>query len=100
MRHLILAALLSLFPLLAEAQSPQCGPRAQIVAHLSQEFKEAQVARGLIDNGGLAEVWATQDGATFTLLVTLPNGLSCFIATGSGWQPVEHKLPPAPEQPL
>jgi hypothetical protein len=96
-------SLLAMFRM-AEAQtqnvpipSAACGQRADIVKHLSKEFREAQTARGLADSGGLAEVWTSEDDSTWTILLTLPNGKACLIGTGTDWQTLEYKAP-APEE--
>lgn len=94
---LILTALLSLNPSLSEAQTqqqtPPCGPRALIVEQLKREFSETPVSRGLASNGTIIELLVSEAG-TWTLLVSLPNGNSCFGAVGEMWQAVE---PPAPK---
>ena len=72
----------------ASAQSPpqSCAKRADIIKHLSGQFQEAPVAIGLSDNGSLLEILATTDGKTWTLLFSMPTGMSCLMATGQDWQ--------------
>ncbi len=43
---------------------------------------EAPVAIGLANNAGEVEVFSTGDGSTWTMVLTLPDGMSCVMATG------------------
>lgn len=71
----------------AMSQSPQpCAKRSDIIQHLAGQFHETPVAIGLTDNGALMEVLASTDGKTWTLLFSMPSGLSCLMATGQDWQ--------------
>jgi hypothetical protein len=40
----------------------------------------------LTDDGHLLEVFASKDGETWTIAVTIPKGLTCLLATGQEWQ--------------
>jgi hypothetical protein len=74
-------------PLPAAAQVTQaCGKRADIIKHLAGQYEERPIAIGLADNGSLVEILASTDGATWTLIFSLPNGVSCLVATGHDWQ--------------
>lgn len=71
----------------AVAQSaPQCGARAGVVAGLENRYAEKPVAAGVDNNGALVEVLAAPEGDTWTILVSMPNGVSCVVAAGEGWQ--------------
>jgi len=37
------------------------------------------------------EVLASQDGASWSIVVTLPSGLTCLVASGEGWRRIEVK---------
>ncbi len=67
-----------------------CAPRAELASVLSQQHAEAPVALGLASNGNLMEVFASNLGETWTLVMSMPNGISCVVAAGEGWTP---KLP-------
>ena len=41
---------------------------------------------GLESNGRLFEIFAADDGATWTMVVTTPDGASCVVAAGIEWQ--------------
>ncbi len=73
----------------ALAQSADAGlPRAALVELLGDGYDEVPVAFGLAGNGGLIEVFASADGATWTMLLSMPNGLSYVVTTGAAWTPV------------
>ncbi len=73
----------------ALAQSADAGlPRAALVELLGDGYAEVPVAFGLAENGGLIEVFANADGATWTMLLSMPYGLSYVVATGEAWTPV------------
>ena len=70
----------------AAQNAGRCLPHAEMLKHLASQFKERPVAVGVGANGAILEVFATIDGATWTALVTRPNGLSCVVMSGDTWQ--------------
>ena len=73
----------------APAQSADAGlPRAVVVELLGDGYDEAPVAFGLAENGGLIEVFASAEGATWTMVLSMPNGLSYVVTSGEAWTPV------------
>ena len=77
----------------APTQAQICEKRQRVIAHLAAKYKEAPVAIGVTNAGGLVEVLSTGDGQTWTIIVSSPDGTSCLLATGEGWRPI--KLDPA-----
>lgn len=67
-----------------------CSQRDDVLAQLGSKYKEAPSAVGLANNGGLIEVLTSDNGATWTIIVSMPNGTSCLLAAGENWQPVDH----------
>ncbi|MFQ6017937.1 MAG: hypothetical protein ACE5KF_07050 [Kiloniellaceae bacterium] len=57
-----------------------------MVERLAERYGEAPIAAGVTARGALLEVLATEDGATWTIIVTTPQGLSCVRAAGEGWR--------------
>ena len=50
---------------------------------------------GIARNGGIIELFTSKDGATWTLVLTMPNGLSRVVASGKSWMqltPLEGQL--------
>ena len=79
----------------AEA-APVCGKRDDVVAQLSQKYKEAPVGIGLASNGGLIELLAASNGTTWTLIITLANGATCLVAAGHDWESPPTTVPDGP----
>jgi hypothetical protein len=75
----------------ASAEVP-CGQRDKIVDWLAVKYMEEPVASGISSKGALIEVLSTQDGDTWTILLTAPNGTSCVVDTGQAWQPKPHEF--------
>jgi hypothetical protein len=92
LRTPLLAAAAALIAAPAFAQTASSGPacvkRADLIKHLEAKYHEAPSAVGLADNGALLEVFSSKSGETWTVTVTMPNGISCMVATGQQWQDV------------
>lgn len=71
----------------AAAQAPICGPRGVVLQQLEQQFGEVPAGRGLTSEGAVLELLVSPAG-TWTLLMSLPNGLSCLAAAGELWESV------------
>jgi len=82
-----LAALLFL-PVLAEAQTARsiCAEREQIVGTLTGYFGETARSWGIGPAGRIIEVFASDETGTWTITVTAPDGTTCLVASGNGWQ--------------
>ena len=65
-------------PALAESS---CGPRADIVAKLAQEFKENQQAVGFVNENAVLEVFVSGNGS-WTIIATGTDGKSCLLSAG------------------
>lgn len=78
----------------ASAQSAErivCKTHGDVVDQLGQRYEEQRVALGLASNGGLVEVYSTQSGSTWTIVITTPGGLSCPVSAGEDWFSVTPK---------
>ena len=72
----------------AAIAAPQaCASRDAAIQHLAKKYAEAPVAIGLANNGGVLEVLSS-DGGSWTIILTMPNGVSCMLATGQSWESV------------
>lgn len=72
----------------ASAQSA-CLPHNKLVELLDGRYSEQRVAVGLENNGRLFEVFTSTDGATWTMVITTPDGASCVVAAGLEWHEPE-----------
>ena len=73
----------------AHAGRPSCAPQKKVADHLGERFSEAPVGIGLTANGHVMQVYSTADGESWTLVSTTPQGVSCILAAGRHWQPLE-----------
>jgi len=67
------------------AQSPMaCEVRDKITSTLKKDYAELPVSAGLDNAGRMIEVFASNEGS-WTILMTMPTGVSCLLATGENW---------------
>jgi len=70
----------------AAAQQPLCTERSEVVNQLASQYTEAPVAMGIANNGGVVEILVAPGGASWTIILTMPNGVTCMIAAGENWE--------------
>ncbi|MGQ0674929.1 MAG: hypothetical protein ACT4N4_02415 [Rhodospirillales bacterium] len=80
----VAALLLTAAPALAQGQMP-CGDRDELLAKLKAEYKETPAGFGMTGGGQVVELLTSEKGS-WTLLLSLPNGRSCLIGSGEGWE--------------
>jgi len=56
-----------------------------VVDQLAKAYAEAPRALGITSDGAVLELFTAGDGKTWTIVVTLPNGMSRIVATGHNW---------------
>ena len=83
-----MAAMLGLFVTsqAAAEEARTCATRGEALAHLSDKYSEAPIAMGLTNKGAVIEVLTNKSGTTWTIIITMPNGVSCMVAAGEGWE--------------
>ncbi|GIX13681.1 MAG: hypothetical protein KatS3mg118_1640 [Paracoccaceae bacterium] len=89
---LIVLAALAGMP--AAAQGSVCGQREMIVQRLLEQFGETRQSMGLQRDSGVVEIFASLESGTWTILLTLPNGLTCLVAAGEAWDSTATPRPP------
>ena len=82
------AAVLLAAPALAEG----CAPREDAVAYLAQEFGESRQGIGLTSDGTVMEMFSSRETGTWTITVTRPDGTTCMIASGVGYEGLAEEL--------
>jgi len=89
MRNVAIAALVAATAVLilpfSVAGQTMCGGYETITERLRQGFGEHRRVEAVTANGGLMEIFVSDSGS-WTILVTLPGGPSCPVASGEGWQ--------------
>jgi hypothetical protein len=68
------------------AQQVPCNQRDDVLGHLATKYQELPVAIGVTNRGGLVEVLSTDDGETWTIIISSPDGQACMVAAGEGWR--------------
>ncbi len=63
-----------------------CGTRDAVVAKLVDNYGEVRRGGGLAGPMAIFEIWASETTGTWTILKTTPDGLTCVMAVGDGWQ--------------
>lgn len=88
MTRIILALLASVVaaPAFASQHTPTCDKRPAVMSQLENKYSEKPVAIGVANNGGIVEVLTTKEGNTWTIVITLPNGMTCLVAAGEDWE--------------
>ena len=80
----------------AEAQQVACAPHDAMAKRLGARFAEVPASKGLASSGKLVELFTSEDGGTWTLVLTEPRGVSCIVAAGKYWYDVP-AIPTDPE---
>lgn len=73
-----------------------CAPRNHTLGQLEKKHHEHVFGRGLTPNGkAMFELFLSKTGS-WTVLVTRPDGRSCFVAAGDSW----HQIKMVPGNPV
>ena len=85
-RMLALAAAATLaLPHGAVAQQ-NCGPRVAVMDRLQNHYGETRQSIGMAAQNRVVEVFASADTGSWTITVTLPNGMMCLVASGQAFE--------------
>jgi len=64
-----------------------CGTYDALTGRLAAQYGERVVAIGLSNSGrAYVEFWASESGGTWSVITTLPNGVSCLTSSGRDFQ--------------
>ena len=66
--------------------------RDKVVEQLGHDYAEQAIAMGVASNGGIIELFTAPGGATWTLVLTMPNGMSAIMITGQGWDSIPSRV--------
>jgi hypothetical protein len=81
-------------PALGQGPPSVCQPRDHLLTWLHKNYGEVPSGVG-VANGRLVELLTSPDGASWTIIQTAPDGISCMMIGGEGWR----TLPRPPEGP-
>lgn len=82
--------ILSTTSALAQAQ---CGQREMVLATLAEKFGETRRGMGIAANNGVMEVFASDTSGSWTITVTMPDGMTCLVASGQSFEAMQDALP-------
>ena len=77
----------------AAQSAPQCAPRDAVLAQLNGKYGETRLGMGLAANNTVMELFASDASGSWTITVTLPDGLTCLVASGQGYETIAEQLP-------
>ncbi|MGI9512471.1 MAG: hypothetical protein ACR2OL_06175 [Anderseniella sp.] len=80
----------SFMPEDADARSTKCGSHKDVVAFLGKKYKETRIGMGLINAGQMMELFMSEQGS-WTMLITRPDGVTCFGPVGKNWTHIKAK---------
>jgi hypothetical protein len=83
----------ALAPQPVAAQNAICGERASIIERLRTKYGETPRGAGVFQGQRVVEVWASDASGSWTIVVTLPNGSTCLMASGEDWEAIETPSP-------
>ena len=67
------------------ASAATCANRTAVVERLEDRFGETVIANSMSASNNILEVFAAEEAATWTVLLTLPEqNLTCLVSSGSG----------------
>ncbi len=74
--------------------APQCGPRDQVLAALSETYSETRQSIGLATGGQqVFEVFANPETGSWTITVTQAQGITCLLSAGDQFETLTETLP-------
>lgn len=71
----------------ALAAPPSCADHASVVERLTTGFGETRRSIAL-GGGAVVETFASDETGTWTMIATRPDGISCLVAAGDGYEAV------------
>lgn len=82
-------------PFAAKAQPQVCGKRDLVIERLASKYGESRQSIGMAAQGRVMEVYASHETGTWTITVTMPNGITCMVASGQSYESLDEPIEPA-----
>lgn len=89
---LCLALVVASYPASLSA-APQCGKRDAVLSALATKFGETRRGLGLAANSGVVEVFASQKTGSWTITITMADGMTCLVASGENYEQMTEEMP-------
>ena len=78
----------------------RCTQRSKFVRYLADTYAERPVAIGITGNGSVTELLNSITGESRTIIKTTPDGITCKVASGEHWQPLQREFRPVSREHL
>ena len=85
MKQIILALMVIGLSAPAWAQGRVCAKRDKLVGEIAKSHGETRQSIGLQRNSSVIETFANLDTGSWTIIVSLPTGISCLVAAGEAY---------------
>jgi hypothetical protein len=73
----------------AHSGTKKCATRTTVLEHLNAQYGETRQTIGATPNGQVIETYAHIKTGTWTIILTLANGTSCIMASGTAFQNID-----------
>jgi hypothetical protein len=73
--------------------APQCDSREAVTALLADRYGETRRAVGIAGEAAVMELFAADSTGTWSITMTLPDGRTCLMASGSNFETLAEQLP-------
>ena len=73
--------------------APQCDSRDAVNALLADRYGETRRSVGIAGQSAVMELFASDETGTWSITMTMPDGLMCLMASGSNYEAVSEELP-------
>jgi len=95
-REFLAVGLLTLALTSTSAAAQQaCAARQSVIKRLADSYGESRQSIGIGPKGRVVEVYASTETGTWTITLTMPNGVTCLIASGQSFENLSEA--PAPK---
>lgn len=73
--------------------APQCDSREAVTTLLADRYGETRRSVGLAGQAAVMELYASDETGTWSITMTMPDGMMCLMASGSNYEAVTEELP-------
>ncbi|CUH49365.1 hypothetical protein [Ruegeria atlantica] len=77
-----------------QAHARNCAPRDEVIKRLTETYGETRQGIGIARQGAVMELYASDQSGNWTITVTLPDGMTCLVASGQAYEMIADALPP------
>ncbi|WP_109313002.1 hypothetical protein [Ruegeria sp. AU67] len=77
-----------------QAHARNCAPRDEVIKRLTETYGETRQGIGIARQGAVMELYASDQSGSWTITVTLPDGMTCLVASGQAYEMTAEALPP------